>query len=144
MLVLILSLLMWLMPQGDQPDYIIFIPDDCERWNLGYRTEELEAKGYPKGVRFISTKEFSGSIVFVSHFWVEEKNLEIKTLTYPEILRSEIIYTSDLEAVDWLKYWRKDTPKLFLLLPEDYCSEKRFNFNHTFTLYEVEIEIDGH
>ena len=136
---------MWLVPLQDQPAFIILIPDDCDTWTTTNDSAKLETLGYPKGTRVSMNKGFDKSHVFVFHFWLqEEKNLEIKTLTYPEILRSEIIYTSDLEAVDWLKYWRKETPKLFLLLPEDYCSKKRFNFNHTFTLYEVEIEIDGH
>ena len=145
MFILILSVLMWLVPLQDQPAFIILIPDDCEEWEFGNYSAEMESHSFPEGMRFALRKEAKYNQISIVHFWMQEQEkLEVIQKTYPEILQSEILYTSDLQSADWLKYWRKGTPKLFLLLPEDYCSEKRFIFNHTFTLYEVEIEIGGH
>ena len=145
MFLLIFSTLLWIGPIVSDADYIILIPDDCEEWEFRDYTAEMESHGFPKGIRFALSKESRYNQVSIVHFWMqEEEKLELIQKTYSEIQNSKVLYTSALEAADWLKFWRKDTPKLFLLLPEDYCSEKRFNFNHIFTLFEVKIERGGH
>jgi hypothetical protein len=63
-------------------------------------------------------------------------------MRYAEIMEQNPRYTSELKKEDWIKL-DNEKRKIYLLRPDDFCSEKRFVLNQEFTLYEVLIGLSG-
>ncbi|WP_338221175.1 hypothetical protein [Algoriphagus sp. oki45] len=61
-------------------------------------------------------------------------------MTFSQIMESDPIYTSQLNHHDWRNLARENV-RVYILIPEDYCSEKRFLHDHQFTLYEVRVHV---
>ncbi len=70
--------------------------------------------------------------------------MSIISMTYSQILKMNPQYTSELDTEDWDQLaYGEDKKKIYMLRPDDYCSEKRFVFNQEFVLYEVRIHLSG-
>jgi len=84
-----------------------------------------------------------GQYVRISFFWFyPEEELATINMTYSQIINSNYQYTSELSFEDWFCLLSKNIDtKFFVLLPIDYCSEKRFVLNQEFILYEINIRL---
>ena len=135
---LIFTLVFWLGTNSFPSDSVILIVDDCTQWRKidPYRISEKYsiAKSIPVFHR-----------VILGHFWIyPEDSLTTIDLTYSEILKLNPQFTSELTTADWNQLtYGKDKKKIFMLKPEDFCSEKRFSFDQKFTLLEVRIHLSG-
>jgi hypothetical protein len=117
---------------------IVLIMDDCYNWSavpnnaLKYKSDFIYSKNLPKN-----------QLVSLGHIWFDPKpKPATQTISYSEIIKMEPNYTSEMNFEDWSELKsRKDSSMVFILKPEDFCSEKRFSFNHQFTLYEVKFRI---
>ena len=133
---LILLLTLWLAPTPSPSDSIILIADDCTQWRMSILHKKKGYFGFTK-----STPDFH--LVGISHGWIfPEDSLSKINMRYADILEQNPRYTSELNADDWIKL-DNEKRKIYLLRPDDYCSEKRFAFNQEFTLYEVRIGLSG-
>lgn len=113
---------------------VILILNDCENWELyNYRVDKNH---------FSYSKEFKDfPFVSMGHAWIDEEyKLSTKSLNFSEIIDSDPIYTSQLSLNDWYSVQR-EYEKIFILIPEDYCSEKRVLHGYEFTLYEVNLYV---
>ncbi|MBN3581230.1 hypothetical protein JYB64_02455 [Algoriphagus aestuarii] len=66
---------------------------------------------------------------------------EIQSLTKPEIEKGEFFNSSQLDFQDWYDLNKMKGKKLFVMMAEDFCSRKRFEYGYSFTLYEVRINL---
>jgi hypothetical protein len=88
-----------------------------------------------------STPDFH--LVGISHGWIfPEDSLSKINMRYAEIMEQNPRYTSELKKEDWIKL-DNEKRKIYLLRPDDFCSEKRFVLNQEFTLYEVRVGLSG-
>lgn len=114
---------------------VIFILDNCEDWdrfNFQHETSQF----------FYYSENNDFPLISMVHAWIEEEyKLSTKSLTYPEIMDSVHLFTSQLKLKDWYELSLDSGPKVFILIPEDYCSEKRFIYDNKFTLYEVHLNV---
>jgi hypothetical protein len=133
---LILVLAIWLYPTPDPSDYIILIADDCTQWKMSFLHKKKLHFGFSK-----STPDFHS--IGLSHGWISpEDSLPKINMRYADILEQNPRYTSELNADDWIKL-DNEKRKIYLLRPDDFCSEKRFVLNQEFTLYEVRVGLSG-
>lgn len=121
-----------------QEDYRILIVDDCKNWHEIVRPKKPNHYSITKEIPVFHN-------VWLSHFWLfPEDSLTRIDLTYPEILKLNPQFTSELTTADWDQLaYGKDKKKIFMLKPDDFCSEKRFCFDEKFTLLEVRIHLSG-
>jgi hypothetical protein len=132
---LILLLSLWLAPTPSPSDYIILIADDCSKWYMSI----IKKKGH-FGLSKRTPDYHSVSLVYG---WITpEDSLSKINMRYADILEQKPRYTSELNAEDWIKL-DNEKRKIYLLRPDDFCSEKRFVLNQEFTLYEVLIGLSG-
>lgn len=94
---------------------------------------------------FVYSKEIKDRReVRLSYGWIEKSDsLNTINLSYPEILKSDVIFSSDLSCNDWYELMGDPVRSFFILRPEDFCSDRRFWHNYQFTLYPVRIFVDG-
>ena len=133
---LILLLTLWLAPTPSPSDSIILIADDCTQWRMSILHKKKGYFGFTK-----STPDFH--LVGISHGWIfPEDSLSKINMRYAEIMEQNPRYTSELKKEDWIKL-DNEKRKIYLLRPDDFCSEKRFVLNQEFPLYEVRIGLSG-
>lgn len=121
----------------------ILILDDCTTWEFkdySQPSPDLKKSDYP----FFSFRKIdlkTKDYISVSHIGVslEEKTLSLD-LTYPEILSHNPVYSSKLSLGDWysLEASNPGIP-IYLVMPSDYCSEKRFLWKQKFTVYLIHL-----
>jgi len=138
MWILILSFFLWSSPGNNQTDYSILIIDDCSKWEKIDPYKISDRYSIARSIPVFHT-------VWISHNWLfPEDKLSIVNMTYSQILKMNPQYTSELNTEDWNQLaYGKDKKKIYMLRPDDYCSEKRFVFNQEFVLYEVRIFLSG-
>ncbi|RAI95342.1 hypothetical protein [Algoriphagus yeomjeoni] len=134
---LILLLLFWFLPQLPTSDYVVLIVDDCQLAKYVERGEN------PK--RFfiaLHYKDERGLVTLGHNYIYPEDKPATMTMSYPKILQSNPIFTSDInDLLSWAKL-AINKKKIFILLSSDYCSGKRFVSNQSFMLYEVKIGLE--
>lgn len=138
---IILSSFIWSVLSYDQKDFVVLIMDDCQNWHavpnnaLKYESDFIYSKDLP-----------DNQSISLGHMWYNPKpKPATKSMSYSEIIQMRAIYTSELDYEDWRKLEIiKDKNKVFVLKPEDFCSQKRFLFNHQFTLYEITFSVSAH
>jgi len=112
----------------------IIILDDCEKWEKIKPRKNDHFFSYSKNVEKIGPVDFGFG-------WIDEEyKLSTQTMTFSQILDFDPIYTSQLNHHDWRNLARENE-RVFILVPEDYCSDKRFLHDYKFTLYEVRIHV---
>lgn len=111
----------------------ILIIDDCKGWRK--MTNGLK---YPEN--FILSKDIPREeMVSLGHAWYDpEQKLFTKTILFSEIVKNNPLYVSELDFKDWITL-KNSKEKIYVLLPEDYCSNKRFIHNQKLTLYEITL-----
>jgi hypothetical protein len=137
---IILTSLIWNSLFFEHESFVVLILDDCQNW----RAVPNNALKYKSD--FIYSKDLSkNQSVSLGHMWYDPKpKPETKTVIYSEIIKMTPIYTSELSYEDWWKLKsQEDHIKIFILKPEDFCSDKRFSFSHAFTLYEVKFSVSA-
>ena len=110
--------------------------DDCYNWSavpnnaLKYKSDFIYSKNLPKN-----------QSVSLGHIWFDPKpKPETKKISFSEINEMNRFYTSEMNYADWIEMrYRKDAVKIYILRPEDFCSQNRFVFDYKFKLYEVKI-----
>lgn len=113
----------------------VIILDDCAKWS-GRRTGKD-----PSFFGYFKLKSDRNSVVF-NYGWMDKPDsLTTMKGTYAEILKSGAIFSSDLSDEEWYELDDDPDRRIFILRPEDYCSDKRFLYNYNFTLYEVRIYV---
>ena len=121
----------------------ILILDDCTTWEFKDYSQpgpDLKKSDYPSfSFRKIELK--TNDYISLSHIGVslEEKTLSLD-LTFPEILSYDPVFSSKLSLADWysLEASNPGTP-IYLVIPSDYCSEKRFIWQQKFTVYLIHL-----
>ena len=128
---------LWFIPQSPTSDYVVLIVDDCQLAKHG------EVGENPK--RFFIALDYKDTrgLVTLGHGYIyPEDKPSTMTMSYPEILQSNPVFTSDVnDLLSWAKL-KTNKKKIFVLLSSDYCSGKRFVSNQSFTLYEVKIGLE--
>lgn len=129
---LILSILLQLFSTLENRDVILII-EDCTDWKK--ITHGLK---YPEN--FILNKDKPREeMVSLGHAWFDpEQKLFTKTILFSEIVKNNPLYVSELDFKDWITL-KNSKEKIYVLLPEDYCSNKRFIHNQKLTLYEITL-----
>jgi hypothetical protein len=112
---------------------VIIIIDDCVGW--AKMTNGLK---YPGNFILYKNNPREES-VSLGHAWFDsEQKLSTKTLSFSELVETNILYASELDFENWIAISSSiEKGKIYVLLPEDYCSVKRFNHNQKITLYET-------
>ena len=124
-------------------DSYIIIIDDCSKWkkiNLNRKMGDDPIND----VRFIYTLDVKDlSSVSIERMWIEEMDKpELKKFTLKEIYESNLFFTSEFSTKGWFDFvYKLQDKKIYLVVPEEYCSQKRFAFQYEFTLYEVRISL---
>jgi hypothetical protein len=118
----------------DKKEEIILIIDDCQEWRVDLPSKWPEAFSIRKD---LPKKEW----VVLIHNWLKpEDKLSTLRLSFSEITNKKLIYSSELNYKDWTELrYGKDHEKIYILRPEDFCSQNRFLFDYKFTLHEVII-----
>lgn len=138
---LIFILSFWMGLNSQKSSFQTIIIDDCTSWEMGIYSYNVALEKSSKGNRFNLIKEFKYHVLFLRHFWIEEnERLEELTLSYPEILAKNPLFSSELAWKDWYKL-RSANKKIYFLLPSAYCSARRFDWNTKFKVYEMYIDI---
>lgn len=144
-MILFLSAFLWLAPEESDSDFQILILDDCKEWSISEHPWKPNEQGVVQKQRFFVEKSWTrvGQYVRISFFWFyPEEELATINMTYSQIINSNYQYTSELSFEDWFCLLSKNIDtKFFVLLPIDYCSEKRFVLNQEFILYEINIRL---
>lgn len=132
---IISSLFVWNILSFDHENDILLIMDDCEKWNL-------QTNGLKYESDFIISKSLpENQSVSLGHMWFDPKpKPETKKISFSEINEMNRFFTSEMNYADWIELrYRKDAVKIYILRPEDFCSQNRFVFDYKFILYEVKI-----
>ena len=134
---LILLLSFWFLPQPPISDFVVLIVNDCQLAKYVERGEN------PK--RFFIALDYRDTrgLVTLGHDYIyPEDKPSTMTMSYPKILHSNPIFTSDInDLLSWAKL-AINKKKIFILHSSDYCSGNRFVSNQSFTLYEVKIGLE--
>lgn len=133
-LIIIFSFI-WNILSFDHENDILLIMDDCEKWNL-------QTNGLKYESDFIISKSLpENQSVSLGHMWFDPKpKPETKKISFSEINEMNRFFTSEMNYADWIELrYRKDAVKIYILRPEDFCSQNRFVFDYKFILYEVKI-----
>lgn len=133
-LILVSSFLSFLVISREKSTFIIL--DDCDKWNKRFQGNYDQHFSYSREVEKI------GLVGFIFGWIDENDKLSTKSQTFSEIVESNPVYTSQLSYRDWYSL-AKENERIFILIPEDYCSEKRFFYNYEFTLYEVRLHVSA-
>lgn len=135
---LIFTLALWPGTNSSPSDSVILIVDDCTQWRKIDPYRISDKYSIAKSIPVFHN-------VWLSHFWLfPEDSLTTIDLTYSEILKLNPQFTSELTTADWDQLtYGKDKKKIFMLKPDNFCSDKRFSFDHKFTLLEVRIHLSG-
>ncbi|TFV95927.1 hypothetical protein E4S40_06805 [Algoriphagus kandeliae] len=119
---------------------VYLILDDCINWK---RSGFLDKKNM-----FFLYKDFDKKLfeevfeVNFSHVWLaDDKRLSSIKLKYSDLLEGLPIFSSGLSKKNWENLSKLKDTSFFILIPEDYCSEKRFLNGYEFTLYEVNLDV---
>jgi len=135
-LILFISVLTVFVSSQERRRVIVVIINDCEEWRL------LDSKPGTNHIRYLR-KGIELPVSF-SHAWmIEQDKLSTKRLTYSEILKSDYIFSSQLNLEEWYELENDHSRRIFILRPEDYCSGKRFWYNYQFVLYEVKLFVEA-
>ena len=125
------------------PNLRILILDDCTTWEFKDYSQpgpDLKKSEHPR-FSFTKIEVKPNGYIALSHTGVsfEGKTLSLD-LTYPGILSHNPVYTSKLSLADWysLEVSNPGTP-IYLVMPSDYCSEKRFIWEQKFTVYLIHL-----
>lgn len=114
--------------------WTLIILDDCENWKRISSPKIDHFFSYYKDVEKIGPVDFGFG-------WIDDEDkLSTQSMTFSQIMESDPIYTSQLNHHDWRNLARENV-RVFILIPEDYCSEKRFLHDYKFTLYEVRVHV---
>jgi hypothetical protein len=136
-LIILIAFIPFAYSPEDTQGEIVLILDDCQNWRQG-----LKGK-YPDAFSFSKSLENHESVGLI-HGWLDpEKKLASRILTYPELLRMNPIFTSELSYSDWNDLLNSPKKKFYILRPDDYCSKRRFEYRYEFTLYEVVISLSS-
>ena len=135
-LVLIIPLLMNSLIL-DEVHTTVIILNDCKIWEKTLMGMDSNYFVYSKEIK--DRRE-----VRLSYGWIDKSD-SLSTINqgYPEILKSDFIFSSELSYNDWYKLMGDPARSFFILRPEDFCSDRRFWHNYQFTLYPVRIFVDG-
>ena len=135
---LIFTLAILLGTNSSPSDSVILIADDCLEWRTIDPNKKKNRHSIVKSIPVFHR-------VMLIHDWViPEDSLTTIDLTYSEILKLNPQFTSELTTAEWDQLtYGKDRKKIFMLRPDDFCSEKRFSFDHKFTLLEIRIHLSG-
>ena len=116
----------------------VIVLNDCKIWEKTFMGRDSNYFVYSKEIK-------DRNEVRLSYGWIDESD-SLSTINhgYPEILKSDIIFSSDLNYNEWYELMGDPVRSFFIVLPEDYCSARRFWHNYQFTLYPVRIYVDGY
>ena len=124
-----------------EKDSLFIIVDDCGNWEEWESPFNESLQKSSTGRRFSLGKKDDSPFFFLKHFWIEEnERLEELRLSYPEILATPPLFSSELTWEDWYKLGSANK-KNYFLLPSAYCSARRFDWNTEFTVYEMYIDL---
>lgn len=138
---IILSSFIWNSLSFDQEDAILLIIDDCQNW------DEVPNNALKHKSDFIYSRYFPDNLsISIGHMWYDAKpKPSTQSMSYSEIIKKGAILTSELDYHDWRNLESiKDQNKIFVLKPDDFCSQERFLFNHQFTLYEITFSVSAY
>jgi hypothetical protein len=117
-------------------DIIILVIDDCQNWTIRNLNPKLNHFGILKN-------DLSNQEILIVHAWKDENDsLDVISKTISEIKKFDFLYSSQMESEQWIKI-ASSKAKIFVLLPNEYCSENRFYYNFKFKLYEVKVGVSG-
>ena len=121
-------------------EFSVLIVDDCKEWK---KVEHYFKASNDK--KMFSYEKDLVSIPFISlnNIWLEDEDApRVKNLTLMDIQNSNPSFTSGFTEQNWIEYVdNQKGKKIYLVTPEEYCSDKRFSFKAIFTLYEINILI---
>lgn len=129
-----------------KPEFRILILDECVEWKFksSYTdSESLEHQKIAESVIHLEKNFDSSNYVWITHLGLLEENpmLTIE-LTLPEVLSRNPSFSSEFSMKEWHEFRiKKPIQPVYVLIPSDYCSEKRFLANQKFTLYLVHLEL---
>ena len=140
---LIFTIALWLSVFQSEKDSLFIVIDDCGNWEMIDYSNDNRVKKLPKGPHFYLFQEYSNTTVSLIHFPISESGqLDTMNLTLPKILEKNHLFSSNIPFWDWLKLRPEIADmRIFIVLPKDYCSSKRFLWNQRFTLYEIKVSV---
>jgi hypothetical protein len=112
----------------------IIVIDDCQNWKK--LTEGFKYKG-----NFILYRDQPrDQSISLGYAWLDSGNMPKNSkISFAEINDKNARFSSELSFEDWRSFFVGK--KIFILLPEDFCSSKRLEFGHQITLYEVSVRL---
>jgi hypothetical protein len=124
----------WRLFPINQEDSIIIILDDCKEWRIAQNGLNDERD-------FIYSKEFPENVSANLDHTRYSAEPEIKSLIISEIKKEKFYFSSQLDFQDWFDLNKMKGKKLFVMMAEDFCSRKRFEYGYSFPLYEVRLSL---
>jgi hypothetical protein len=120
----------------EEPQIAFIVIDDCILWE-----KTSYPKRFPEEFSFVKKEFKNNHWLMISYSWLDQtdKPINLKS-TLRELSKQKLKYSSSLEYDDWARMEiesSKKTLKVYVLTPSDFCSQKRFEFDHQFELYEV-------
>lgn len=133
---LILVFFLFTFSIQERQKWAIIVLDDCSKWKRIALLKNDQFFSYSRDVEKIGPVDFGFG-------WIDEEyKLSTQSMTFSKIMDSNPVYTSQLNHRDW-RNSSSEYERVFILIPEDYCSEKRFLYDYQFTLYEVKVHVSA-
>ncbi len=134
---LILITLFFAFSETQKSEPLFIILDDCNKWENRSQGENDQHFTLSREVENI------GLVGFI-YGWIDQaESLGFRHLTYGSLLAAKPIFSSDLSREDWYELGNITDQELFIMTPEDYCSERRFRYDHKFKLYEMKLYVQA-
>jgi len=132
---LIAVLLFIIVPLGGNKETILIVVDDCQNWRKINTRNSSETFSLSKDVSIEQR-------VSLIHGWLDPTDsLSKMSINHPIIKDAKICYASLLKEEDWYKLSSDLGPRIFILRPADFCSNKRFVLNYDFSVFEVILNV---
>jgi hypothetical protein len=130
-----------------EKEKVFVIIDDCQQWG----------KRRPIDEQYFSITTNKVWLSSSYYFYDEQDTLasvhlfngdiylnppELLEMSLAEMLNCGVQFSSEIGVEDWSTF-NSEGSELYIILPEDFCSEKKFLHSTNFTLYKTRVDYPG-
>ncbi|WPR74546.1 hypothetical protein [Algoriphagus sp. NG3] len=130
-----------------EKEKVFVIIDDCQQWEKHRPIDEqyfsITTNKVCCASSYYSSYDDKDTLASV-HLFNGDIDLnppELLEIAYTELLNLGVRFSSEIGVEQWGTF-NSEESELYIILPDDFCSEKRFLHSAIFTLYKTRVSID--
>ncbi|WP_425637061.1 hypothetical protein ACPUEN_16790 [Algoriphagus yeomjeoni] len=129
-----------------EKEKVFVIIDDCQQWEKRRPIDEqyfsiTNNKVWLSSSYYSYDEQDTLASVHLFNGNIDLNPPELLEMSLAEMLNSGVQFSSEIGVEDWCTF-NSEGSELYIILPEDFCSEKEFLHSTNFTLYKTRVRVD--